>query len=177
MLGLELGSVKTLCFVISLWIGLMMKHLTVGSRISHMLLHETAKAGEVGCHTGDTHHSALGCRGNRQRLGVKPAPVSSDACRGGKSPHLARNSNVSSVPGSALCSLRVLTHLIFSTTTGSEATIISILQMKKLRHSKVKYRLPKFTKPRDGGAVGFPATCPTPETWLGTATLYCLSQY
>lgn len=36
--------------------------LTIRSGISHMLLHETAKAGEVGGHTGDTHHSAFGCQ-------------------------------------------------------------------------------------------------------------------
>lgn len=28
-----------------------------------MLLHETAKAGEVCCHTGDAHHSAFSCQG------------------------------------------------------------------------------------------------------------------
>lgn len=90
-----------------------------------MFLHETAKAGEVGGHTGDTHHSALGCQGNRQRLGFKPPPVSFSVHRGGKSPHLSSNSKVYFVPGSVLSSLHVLTHLISSTTTCSEATIIS----------------------------------------------------
>lgn len=82
-----------------------------------MLLHETAKAGEVGGHTGDTHHGALGCQGNSQRFGFQPAPVSSDARRGDKSPLLSSNSSVYFVPGSVLSSFHVLTHLIFSTTT------------------------------------------------------------
>lgn len=32
-----------------------------------MLLHETAKAGEVGCHTGDAHHCAFGCQGKQTK--------------------------------------------------------------------------------------------------------------
>lgn len=37
------------------------KNLTIRSRVSHMLLHETAKAREVRRHTRDAHHGALGC--------------------------------------------------------------------------------------------------------------------
>lgn len=39
--------------------------LTVSSRVSHVLLHEAAKAREVCGHTGDAHHGAFGCQGNK----------------------------------------------------------------------------------------------------------------
>lgn len=71
-MALELGSLKTLgsvwLNVTSLWDRLVMKNLTICSRISHVLLHETAKAGEVGCHTGDAHHGALGCQGKQTKV-------------------------------------------------------------------------------------------------------------
>lgn len=136
-----------------------------------MRLHETAKAGQVGCHTGDTHHRTFSCRGNRQTLGFRPVPISSNARRGGKSPSLPSNSDVYFVPGTVLSSLHVLTHLIFSITMWSETVIISILQMKKLRLNN----LPNVIKPGNGVELGFEGRRPAPGLLFGTATLYCLS--
>ena len=48
-------------------VGFMMKSLTICSGVSHMLLHETAKAREVGGHTGDAHHSAFSCQGKQKK--------------------------------------------------------------------------------------------------------------
>ena len=47
--------------------GFMMKSLTVCSGVSHMFLHETAKAREIGGHTGDAHHSAFSCQGKQKK--------------------------------------------------------------------------------------------------------------
>lgn len=116
-IALELGSVKTLCFVrlnvTSPWVGLMMENLTVGSRISHMLLHETAKAGEVGCHAGDAHHCALGCQGKQTEAWFQASSYVFLCTQRRKSSCLSSNSDVYFVPGSVLSYLQVLTHLIF----------------------------------------------------------------